>query len=109
VPAGGQALPSLVADGRVVEFVKDQYRHCKPILVTGDDTILLEAAGVAREVIDRGDDPGLIVADDDADVAGDRDDDGDDDEQGTGSAVRRFMLALARHRHYERELDPPMV
>jgi catalase len=106
VPAGGQALPSLVADGRVVEFVKDQYRHCKPILVIGDDTILLEAAGVAREVIDRGDDPGLIVADDDAD---DRGEGGDDDEQGLGGAVRRFMLALARHRHYERELDPPMV
>jgi catalase len=98
VPSGEQALPALVADGRVVEFVKDQYRHCKPILVLGNDTMLLEAAGVAREVIERGDDPGLIVAGD-----------GEDDDAGGGGAVQRFVQALARHRHYERELDPPMV
>jgi catalase len=91
LPAGDDALPSVVADGRVVEFVKDQYRHCKPILVLGGNTMLLEAAGVASEVIERGDDPGLVV------------DDGDD------GAVQRFMRALACHRHYERELDPPMV
>ena len=30
------AAQALRADGRALEFIKDQYRHCKPILVLGD-------------------------------------------------------------------------
>jgi catalase len=99
VPAGARAMPSLMADGRVVEFVRDQYRHCKPILVIGGDTTLLEAAGLSPDVIARGDDPGLVVGDDDA-----------DDPNGAASdALLRFIQALGRHRHYDREMDPPLI
>jgi catalase len=99
LPAGAESLPALVADGRAIEFIKDQYRHCKPILVLGGDTMLLEAAGVSREVLTRGDDPGLIVADSDDEQPDKAQDD----------ALLRFIQALGRHRHFERELDPPLV
>ena len=32
----GDAVRSLRRDGRALEFIKDQYRHCKPLLVLGD-------------------------------------------------------------------------
>ena len=36
LPGGGDASTRCEADGRALEFIKDQYRHCKPILVLGD-------------------------------------------------------------------------
>jgi catalase len=32
LPDGGRGSSALRADGRTLEFIKDQYRHCKPIL-----------------------------------------------------------------------------
>jgi catalase len=91
VIAGGAADASLAADGRMVEFVKDQYRHCKAILALGEDSAVLAKAGIRPA----SDDPGLIVgADDDADV---------------DAAVTAFERALGRHRTFERESDPPRV
>ncbi|MCC6246676.1 MAG: catalase [Rubrivivax sp.] len=101
LPAGADALPELTADGRVVEFVRDQYRHCKTILVLGGDTVLLEAAGVSRELIDEGADPGLIVAT--------PADENEGAEEAQTRALQAFVAAVAKHRHFERELDPPAV
>nr|WP_298150381.1 catalase [uncultured Pseudoxanthomonas sp.] len=86
VPAGVSA--SLAPDGRAIEFLRDQYRHCKPLLVIGDSAALLDEAGIPRA----GEDPGLLVA-----------------EQSNGQAVRAFLEALAQRRHFERERDPPLV
>ncbi|MFN7916874.1 MAG: catalase [Vicinamibacterales bacterium] len=88
VVAAGQ--PAVAPDGRMVEFVRDQYRHCKPILVLGDGTALLQAAGVPPSASA---DLGVFVI-------------------GSGSAAATapaFITAMARHRFYERETDPPMV
>ncbi len=83
----------LAANGQVVAFVKDQYRHCKPMLALGDGAMLLTAAGIPPQLPSGGDDPGIIngTAADSAD------------------AVDGFIRALARHRHFERETDPPAV
>ena len=35
LPDGADAVSALRADGRTLEFIKDQYRHCKPILALG--------------------------------------------------------------------------
>ena len=78
-------------DGRAVEFLKDQYRHCKPILIVGEASALLERAGIPPALPSGQPDPGLILARDHAD------------------AVDGFIAALARHRHFERESDPPIV
>src|SRR5690606_5051440 len=44
LPGGKSAVDALALDGRAAEFVKDQYRHCKPILVIGEGRALLEGA-----------------------------------------------------------------
>ena len=46
--AGRRLRPinALRADGRTLEFIKDQYRHCKPILALGASDQLLTACGI---------------------------------------------------------------
>jgi catalase len=91
LPSGAAAVERLVSDGRVLEFVKDQYRHCKPILVLGQSAGLLKKAGIPEQ-LPNGPDPGLLLRD------------GAD-----GSASDAFIAAIAKHRHFERETDPPRV
>jgi catalase len=90
LPDGEAAAAALATNGRVLEFLKDQYRHCKPILVLGASKQILEAAGVPATLPSGKPDPGLIIA------------------KG-GEAADAFIKAIAQHRHYERETDPPLV
>ena len=62
LPDGADAVERLAADGRMLEFVKDQYRHCKPILVLGAASALLDKAGIPPTLPTGEADPGLIVA-----------------------------------------------
>ncbi|CAN5772786.1 catalase HPII [soil metagenome] len=92
LPDGKAAVEALSMDGRTAEFVKDQYRHCKPILALGAATGILQKAGIPSKLPTGKPDPGLIV--------------------GAGSdntTVDAFIAALAKHRHFERETDPPLV
>jgi catalase len=91
VPDGSDGVMRLGADGRAVEFIKDQYRHCKTILVLGAGEELIEQAGIPRTLPTGEPDPGLLLQ--------------TDGESGADAFVR----ALARHRHFERETDPPVV
>ena len=88
LPDGADAVGRLRSDGRTLEFIKDQYRHCKPLLVGGDSTPLLDACGIPTGEPD----PGLIVA-----------------AVGSTEAADLFIAALAKHRHFIRETDPPRV
>ena len=88
LPDGADAVRQLRADGRTLEFIKDQYRHCKPMLAWGDSAQLLDACGIPTGESD----PGLIV------VAVDSPD-----------AADQFVAAIAKHRHFARETDPPRV
>ena len=89
VPDGAAALAS---DGRALEFVKDQYRHCKPILAMGTGAKLLEKAGIPQTLPSGKPDPGIIS--------------GPSGDEGPAEA---FVNALAKHRHFDRETDPPLV
>jgi catalase len=91
LPDGAEAVDALRADGRAVEFVKDQYRHCKPILVLGASSDLIAACGIDPVLPNGRPDPGLIVA------------------TGDGAAADDFIAAVAKHRHFARETDPPRV
>jgi catalase len=93
IPEGASAIEQLSMDGRVMEFVKDQYRHCKPMLVFGAGEALLSKAGVPTTLPSGEADPGLVSA------------------QGVDAADagQAFMAALAAHRHFARETDPPRV
>jgi len=90
LPGGDAAAAAMSKNGRVLEFLKDQYRHCKPILVLGAATQVLEKAGVPAALSSGKADPGLIVGKD-------------------GAAVDAFINAVAKHRHYERDLEPEPV
>jgi catalase len=87
----GSAAQILAGIGNAIEFVKDQYRHCKTILALGEGDRLLAAAGIPEKLADGGEDPGLMRARDGAEV------------------VAQFIDAIARHRHLERYSDPPRV
>jgi catalase len=86
---GGEGASALADIGLAVEFVKDQYRHCKPMLVLRGGAALLETANIPVNLDDGNADPGLLLGDD-----------GD---------VADFIKAIAKHRHFARFRDPPRV
>jgi catalase len=81
VPDGEEAAVELGTLGHAMEFLKDQYRHCKPLLLMG------AGAGLAGYA-------GMPTDDGDWAVVGD---------------VPAFIDALGRHRNWERAMDPPRV
>jgi catalase len=93
IPDGDAAVGTLKGVGQALEFLKDQYRHCKSILALGSGGKLLDAANIPTKLASGEQDPGLLLVNgDDADTA-----------------IERFAAAIARHRHFERETDPPRV
>ena len=93
VPDGEAAVSALAQSGHAIEFLKDQYRHCKPMLVMGAAASLLDEAGIPASLPGGGEDPGLLR------YGGDQVD----------AAIRAFIGAVAKHRHFARETDPPTV
>ena len=91
VPDGEAAVQALQADGRSLEFIKDQYRHCKPILALGAGAGLLEACRIPATLPDGKADPGLLMV------------------KAGATAADDFVAAIAKHRHFARETDPPRV
>ena len=89
LPDGADAIAALTVDGHTLEFIRDQYRHCKPILALGESVALLDDAGIEPDANDRG-----LLRDQGGDI--------------TRSATA-FMAAIGRHRAFERQMDPPPV
>ncbi len=81
IPDGEQGAEGLARLGQALEFIKDQYRHCKAILMLGAGRKLVEGAGV-------------LIADDDWALAED---------------IKDFIQAVGRHRNWDRASDPPQV
>ncbi|RYX92505.1 MAG: catalase [Comamonadaceae bacterium] len=92
LPDGADGVAALGRDGHTMEFIKDQYRHCKPILAFAASYALLEKAEVNAELPSGEDDPGIVLGDSDA-----------------AGAMDAFIAAISRHRHPERETDPPAI
>jgi catalase len=93
LPDGREAVEALAGDGHVVEFLKDQYRHCKTILALGASSLLLEKVGISAQLPSGDDDPGLLV--------------GTWGEGGLGADA--FIAAVGKHRHPARDTDPPLI
>jgi catalase len=93
VAGGEEATATLAQRGQALEFLKDQYRHCKPILLLGAAQQLLGPAGIPAALASGEADPGLLQFED----------------ANTDEALSEFVAALAMHRHFERETDPPRV
>ena len=93
LPDGEDGVDLLAKHGQAIEFIVQQYRHGKPILVLGASDALLEAAAISATLTNGEEDPGIVLA--------------ESDELDTATAS--FIAAVAKHRHPERELDPPAV
>jgi catalase len=94
VLGGKIAVTQLGNIGHALEFIKDQYRHAKPILAVGEAAALIENAGASAMLPTGKPDPGVLIVGPQESVA---------------EALPRFIQAIARHRHHEREMDPPPV
>ncbi len=92
LPDGEAAVAALAKDGHTMEFIKDQYRHGKTLLVLGASRALIAKAGVPAELPDGQPDPGLMFADGSA-----------------GDVLDAFVKAVGGPRHTARETDPPRV
>ncbi|APW47962.1 catalase [Rhodoferax antarcticus] len=91
LPDGADGVDELASLGQAMDFVTDQYRHAKPIMVMGASAMLLDQADISVDLPNGQADPGIVVDD------------------GTGTATQTFVKALAAHRHPERETDPPVL
>ncbi|RYY76195.1 MAG: catalase [Gammaproteobacteria bacterium] len=94
VIADGQAAAQdLARDAHALDFIRQQYRHCKPILVIGNGADLFTKADVPTTLPDGTPDPAIVFA--------------------SGATLENdlseFKAALAKHRSYVRETDPPLV
>jgi catalase len=89
IPGGRNERDALAKSPDAIQFVGDQYRHCKPILAWGRGQALAAAAG-EKGVLQSGEiDSGVLLSQDDA-VEG---------------MLPQFMEAIAAHRHFDREAD----
>ncbi|WP_313169168.1 catalase [Massilia oculi] len=93
VPDGAQAVEALAKNAQVLEFLREQYRHGKPILAYGTGSDLLTKAMIPQKLPDGSADPGLIMG----------------DPANADAALDAFKTALAGHRVFARETDPPSV
>jgi catalase len=95
LPDGDEAIAALAQDGHTMEFIKDQFRHCKPIMALGASQLLLMRAGlpVTLDKAQAMAETGLIVT----------------EAANVEAASRAFIQAMAKHRHFGRETDPPIL
>jgi catalase len=82
VPDGKESAKRFAQLGQALEFLKDQYRHCKAILMLGEAAqAVIEGAGILVEESD------WAITDD----------------------LEAFVAAVGRHRNWDRQVDPPLV
>ena len=89
---GEAGVTTLMRDGHMMEFIKDQYRHCKTIMAMGASKALLDKADVPVKLSNGKPDRGIIVSDANA-----------------MSSLDDLVKAVAMHRHPERETEPTLV
>ncbi|HET7061373.1 MAG TPA: catalase [Nitrosospira sp.] len=92
IPDGSEDMKDLAGMGEVVEAIREQYRHGKPILALGTGIDLIKNAGVKIALPSGNPDPGVLTFPEYSD-----------------DVLPQFIEAIAAHRHFERETDPPRV
>jgi len=93
LPDGADGVNALAAAGQAQEFVANQYRHCKTLLALGASRGWLDKAGISATLPSGARDGGIVLG----------------DGKNTAAAASNFIKAVGRHRHPERETDPPKV
>jgi catalase len=92
VVPGGAGVERLQRLAHVLDFLREQHRHCKPLLLVGNAQSLLEAAGVPRTLPDGEQDPALLWV---------------ENPRTLEAHLVAFTQALSGHRDFRREVDPP--
>jgi catalase len=93
VPSGEAAISAWMNDADVMDFLRDQYRHGKPMLMLGGASALLPQAGIPMTLPDGGVDDALLVA----------------EAKDAEAAYARFRTALAGFRQAKRDANAPKV
>ena len=93
VPCGEAAATALANVGQAVEFLANAYRHCTPLLAWGAGRSLVENCGVPSRLLSGEPDPGLVLV----------------ETSDFDTGVEQFVEAVGKHRHFERQIDPPTV
>lgn len=93
LPDGADGVNALAAAGQAQEFVANQYRHGKTVLALGASRGWLDKAGIAATLPSGAKDGGIVLS----------------DGKNPAAAASAFIKAVGRHRHPERETDPPKV
>ena len=93
VPGGKAAVEKLGSVGLTAEFIQLAFRHCKPILAMAEGAALVQNAGVPLMLANGEPDPGIVHV----------------EENDPASALPQLVEAMAAHRHFARESDPPAV
>jgi len=98
VPDGEASVAALLAEPEALNFVDEAYKHCKTIAASGAGIELLAKAVLPvttdknaenGSAMEASMDPGVIVGRD-GDIV---------------TLAENFILGIARHRHWERELS----
>ncbi len=84
VPCGIQSSATLAADGDMIHFLNEAYRHCKTIAADADAVQVLENTCFAKS-IKMEDNLGIII------------------DKNPAALAERFIAAVAQHRFWERE------
>ncbi len=87
VPDGEASVAALQAEPEALSFLEEAFKHCKTIAASGAGVQLLQSAGLP---VEGGTDPGVIVGTD----------------RNTKELAENFVVAMAQHRHWERESMP---
>jgi catalase len=90
LPDGADGVKALVNDAHTQDYIRDQYRHGKTILVLGASETLLQLAGIPLQPTSGRKDKGLIT-----------------DATDSMASLDAFIKAIAQHRHPEREAGAP--
>ena len=93
VADGENSVQQLMKDAHAVDFVRQQYHHCKPILVIGAGEKLLAKSDVSLTLPDGSADPTIFTA----------------DKSTVKKTMAAFKTALGSHRSFVRETDPPKI
>lgn len=115
LPAGSDAQTILQSDERVLEFIKEQYRHCKLIVALGEVDTLAAAVAMRATLEDLKSDPGILLAQEPSSSFASKDKQparsnkkGVAEKQhatsGSNDVTDELVAALGKHRFFEREM-----
>ena len=96
IPGGDKSIQALQQEDDAVEFVKEAYKHCKTLAATGAGGRFVRMACLGRDTAGVSEQKGNQKTEDEGLIIG--------KEHDIRSVASQFINAMARHRHWAREL-----